>query len=349
MTERDDLWRRLAVADRSAAGEARRLVGGFCTSAGLQQRRGEIELAVTELATNLLSHAQRGALYFRVSPEPDLVEVLAIDRGPGIANTRQIMHDGFSTAGTLGIGLGMVRRSADRFGIESHLHAGTTVWARWYTDLAAVRETPNAVQIGTMCRALSGQTACGDGWCWSAQTQTLLVVDGLGHGPRAQDAAIAARQTFAELEGAAPPLPALMDALHSALAPTRGAAATLIRIDSAAREVAVLGMGNIGVRLFEGRTSHAFARTAGIVGQGLRRSPIHRCSWSDDGAVLVAHSDGIRSRWAESVDRRLLAMPMPVVAGAIYRDHERFTDDAVVVCMRLPDRSPDPTGSEASP
>src|SRR5690606_21931030 len=120
-----------------------------------------------------------GALYFRVGVAPDLFEVLAIDHGPGVANTREIMRDGFSTSGTLGIGLGVVRRSADRFGIESRLRAGTTVWARWYDDRAGPLPTSNAIEVGGLCRALSGQTACGDGWSYSAETQTLLVIDGL--------------------------------------------------------------------------------------------------------------------------------------------------------------------------
>jgi serine/threonine-protein kinase RsbT len=53
--------------------------------------------------------------------------VTAVDDGPGIADIRQAMSDGFSTSGSLGLGLPGVRRIMDEFEIHSRSSQGTTV------------------------------------------------------------------------------------------------------------------------------------------------------------------------------------------------------------------------------
>src|SRR5688500_2123976 len=92
-------------------------------------RQGEVAIVVTELATNLVKHARGGELLIR-AVEDGTLEVLAVDRGGGIARPAEVMRDGYSTAGTLGAGLGAVRRLAARFDLYSTPGAGTVVMAR---------------------------------------------------------------------------------------------------------------------------------------------------------------------------------------------------------------------------
>jgi serine/threonine-protein kinase RsbT len=90
-----------------------------------------IATAISELARNIVSYARHGEI--RIIPQnsgrPGIV-IVATDEGPGIEDIRQAMRDGFSTSGSLGLGLPGVRRLMDEFEIASERGKGTTVIAK---------------------------------------------------------------------------------------------------------------------------------------------------------------------------------------------------------------------------
>lgn len=87
--------------------------------------------AGSELARNILRYATSGqgvvSIEETVGGTRHGVRAVFADRGPGIADLEQVMQDGFSTAGSLGIGLPGSRRLVDEFSIESVPGQGTTV------------------------------------------------------------------------------------------------------------------------------------------------------------------------------------------------------------------------------
>ena len=88
-----------------------------------------IATAISELARNIVSYARRGEILLRRmqnSTQQGIV-VVASDEGPGIRDIPQAMRDGFSTSGSLGLGLPGVRRLMDEFEIASQPGRGTTV------------------------------------------------------------------------------------------------------------------------------------------------------------------------------------------------------------------------------
>jgi serine/threonine-protein kinase RsbT len=91
-----------------------------------------IATAISEIARNILVYAQRGELDFSVAEEGSRrgIAVVARDQGPGIADIEQAMRDGFSTGGSLGLGLPGARRLMDEFEIESQVGVGTTIRMR---------------------------------------------------------------------------------------------------------------------------------------------------------------------------------------------------------------------------
>jgi serine/threonine-protein kinase RsbT len=90
--------------------------------------------AISELARNILRYAGTGEIVLTRVVERSRrgVAVLAHDDGPGIDDIRLAMRDGYSTSGSLGVGLGGARRLMDGFHIDSEPGAGTTVAAvKW--------------------------------------------------------------------------------------------------------------------------------------------------------------------------------------------------------------------------
>lgn len=118
-----------------AAQEAMRLAG----MAGLNStKQFMVATAVSELSTNIRRYAGEGEITIRVIEDESRkgVEVVAQDSGPGIADIKAALKDGFSTTETsLGLGLGGARRLMDEFTIDSKAGSGTRIRARKWTTL----------------------------------------------------------------------------------------------------------------------------------------------------------------------------------------------------------------------
>lgn len=91
-----------------------------------------VATAISELARNIVRYAVRGEIILRVVDDRGRlgVEVIATDDGPGIPDVALAMQDGYSTSGSLGLGLPGTRRLMDELEIHSELGKGTTVTAR---------------------------------------------------------------------------------------------------------------------------------------------------------------------------------------------------------------------------
>ena len=162
----DDVWIRQQV---SLPTQARRSAAALGRRIGLSAERvAEVELAVTEAAVNLNTHAVDGALLLRLSggDECRAVELLVLDHGPGMADVAAARRDGVSSAGTLGIGLGVVERMADSFEVHSFAGRGTVLVARFRrrgSRAEPAGKCPEPTIVG-LTRPLSGEQLCGDAW-----------------------------------------------------------------------------------------------------------------------------------------------------------------------------------------
>lgn len=88
-----------------------------------------IATAISEVTRNILSYAGSGELRLQLvrnGPRAG-VSIVASDHGPGIADLFSAMQDGFSTSGSLGLGLPGSKRLMDEFDIVSEVGKGTTV------------------------------------------------------------------------------------------------------------------------------------------------------------------------------------------------------------------------------
>ncbi|MBI4861828.1 MAG: anti-sigma regulatory factor [Candidatus Riflebacteria bacterium] len=119
----------------------------FAREIGFSRRDATgIAIAVSELATNLLTHASRGAIVLTELRDRPGLSVEAIDEGPSIPDVAAALQDGFSRGvrvddpftvspadrESLGCGLGAVQRLMDELSVESSPGRGTRVTARKY-------------------------------------------------------------------------------------------------------------------------------------------------------------------------------------------------------------------------
>src|ERR1044071_3320249 len=111
----------IAVAESSQAGQARRDAAALAARLGFsEEAQGKVAIVVSEAAKNLVAHAREGLILLRaLHAGPHLgVEMLALDKGPGMADVERCLQDGYSTAGTGGVGLGAMRRMSSVFDID---------------------------------------------------------------------------------------------------------------------------------------------------------------------------------------------------------------------------------------
>lgn len=322
------------VTDASQVAQARRTVTAFAARCGASQARvGAIAIVVTELATNLLKHGGGGEMLAGSFDDADGlgVEVLALDRGTGMADVARCMQDGYSTAGSLGQGLGAAARQSDHLRIWSQPGQGTVVSAR-----CMLQPPPAGVrsQCGAAVTPYPGEVACGDDWACVYPTTgpTLLLADGSGHGTEAQKAAHLAAETF-RMHGAEN-TEDLVGRLHRALMPTRGAALAVARIDRAASVVRFTGVGNITGTVIAGGKVMRMVSHNGTAGHVAPR--IREFTYAFSGVPLVIlHSDGVAARWDLSAYPGLVGQHPSLVAATLLRDFRRGRDDASVVALRL--------------
>lgn len=319
------------IDDLSHVAATRRAATEFAERAGFDAKViGRIALAVTEMATNILRHAGRGEMAIARFDDCDGrgLELLALDRGPGIADPRRAVEDGFSTAGGAGTGLGAIRRQADRFVLWSHPGCGTAVLARFGLGAATC-----GAALGAVVEPIAGESDCGDRFAHAntATGPTVLMVDGSGHGTAAAVAASAAATTFlAHVEADAP---VLLQRLHQALAHTRGAAVAVARVDRQAGVVRFAGIGNICGAVVAGANVKRMVSLNGIIGHVVPRVTEFTYPWQA-GAAVILHSDGLSAKWDLGRYPGLAACHPSIIAGVLFRDHRRRHDDAGIVVMR---------------
>src|SRR5262249_44621427 len=160
------------------------------------------------------------------------IEIVGIDRGKGIADLERCLRDGCSTAGNPGTGLGAIQRLSADFDIWSAVGQGTAVLARLWMKPPSRAATGPRVAVGFAGAAHTGESVSGDAWAvaQSGGRTLLLLVDGLGHGIVAANAAHEAVRLFHDNVRLAPVV--IVQALHEGLRRTCGAAVAVTEIAS---------------------------------------------------------------------------------------------------------------------
>jgi anti-sigma regulatory factor (Ser/Thr protein kinase) len=326
----------LSLTDQSGVAEARRVTIKLAQRLGFAERyQGDAALVASEAATNIIKYAGRGELLLRQYMTGDIpgIELIALDRGPGIGNLDAARRDGFSTGGSLGAGLGTMSRRSHFFDIYSVAGAGTAVLARIQNARSHVVGA-SRFSVGARSTPKAGQEVCGDAWGieeLDGQMRTVLL-DGLGHGPLASDASLRAVEIFRQADRLDTPGDILRLA-HEGLKGTRGAVMAVAAIDMAAGSVKFAGVGNIVGSVVSGESSEHLLSTDGTVGYNMRLVREDSVEWNARSTMILT-TDGLSTRWNLHRHPGLIQHHPSLIAAVLHRDFSRDSDDATVVVVK---------------
>jgi anti-sigma regulatory factor (Ser/Thr protein kinase) len=328
----------IPVSDDSQVGEARRIATALASSLLFNEMdSGKVARVVTEIGNNIQNHAERGEILIRSVHDAigTGVEILGIDHGPGMSSINLCMEEGYSTTGATGVGLGGIRRLSGIFALDSARDKGTCILSRIYRSHPSFPlATPVSFDSGVVVAPHPQERIPGDGYYVHEASGicTAMVVDGLGHGPLAAEAAQKACLMMQEF--GSDPLEDLIQNIHLALRGTRGAAIGIARILPEQHELRFIGVGNISASLVQpDGLSKSVISYPGIIGHEMRRPREIVYPWNEH-TIVVMHSDGLQNHWSATAYPLALSSEASLLAAVLYRDCNRGRDDVTVLTIK---------------
>ncbi|MBI3778738.1 MAG: SpoIIE family protein phosphatase [Gammaproteobacteria bacterium] len=302
-------------------------------------KREQMELVCNEMVTNQNKFADGNGLvqiWETAHPGPAL-DLFAFDYGKGIPNIKAAQQDGYTTAGTMGKGLGAIRRLsseseiysiAEEYAGENPWH-GTAVWARFHQD---DHDAALPHQIGSYARSYQDSAFNGDliqVRCGPHKTRWLHM-DGLGHGREAAEV-VEGIGYFLDDET---PVDGLMQRLSQRLQGTRGAVAMICEVDAVEQTFKVCGVGDMVAYLISSGDKKAISFSPGVLGHAHRTPETTTLSFPPQ-ALLLTASDGLRRSITLRTFPELWRLHPQMIALVLGQVMGRHNDDRSVFTIRV--------------
>ncbi len=339
----------IPIDESHHVGIAIRKVSKLVKELGFSEKEfSETLIVVSELANNLIEHeAIEGKIICSLIEEgtKKYIQIISEDKGPGIANVETVMEDGYSTSGTLGIGLGAIMRLMSDFRITSNINdvktarnnnirsqIGTKIITKKYLsqreDTADISQSK--IKFGIFSRSKYGEKYNGDNYFLQRfEDKTIAaVIDGLGHGQPASEASTEARLYL--VENYKKPLDVIINGLHARLKSTRGAVISIALIDDEKGELEYVGIGNVLTMVFNSPTPIKPVNYTGSLGYMLRNFRVFQYPWVK-GNIIIMTSDGISERYDSNRDPNFLKKHPIIIANTILKEYGNAHDDATVL------------------
>jgi anti-sigma regulatory factor (Ser/Thr protein kinase) len=334
----NNVHRSFNVADRSYFAIIKREVHSLSLNAGFSaQKRGEIDIIVAELVSNLVKHGGGGQVLVKLEEETGntLLELIGIDSGKGMADVNRMMVDGISTQNTLGQGMGAMKRLSHLFQVYSVKDWGTVTLIRVWKNEPALFNTAPLTQIRSVIIPKPGETFCGDGFFHKATTDTryFFLGDGLGHGPEAEKAVTLAGDAFMKCREKDPT--AIIRHINASVRKTRGLVGTVVCLDVKEKKWRICGIGNILTRIADGIELKNYMAYNGIIGLNVPNTLKSHEMPYENGQQLIMCSDGIKTRWEIFRYQTIIRYDLSILCATLLKDFSRNTDDAAVVACKI--------------
>ncbi|MFW9996459.1 MAG: ATP-binding protein [Candidatus Odinarchaeota archaeon] len=308
-------------------------------------KSAEIGLVAGELASNLVKYANKGMISITECNEDGQAGMVieSIDNGPGILDIEQAMVNGYSTADSLGYGLGTVNRLMDEVDIQSTSESGTRITCKkWKSvDLQALRSCP--LDIGVATRPHPRFTMNGDAFIIKKWSQSALagVIDGLGHGQFAFKASSTARAYIEKHFDQS--LLNIFQGVGRACRSTRGVVMALVRFNWSERRVIHASIGNITTKIISDQKPVHLTIRRGIIGVNAPLPQINEYLW-EPGQIMILFSDGLTSRWDWKDFSYLASQKAEAIARELLKKLAKYNDDVTVLVVKEKHYEEEPHG-----
>lgn len=332
----DFLFQSYKIEERSYVAFIKREIHNLVAPHFTKTRAAEIDIIISELTSNLVKHAGKGELLYRIYDEKGekAFEALCVDHGPGIRDVNQAMKDGVSTRNTLGQGLGAIARLSNLSQVYSLSGWGTIVYSRCYQQ-SGREVSQEAIQARGIILTKPGESVSGDAVSirrMKGRTM-VFVADGLGHGIHAREAAETGITIFRETTSHDPS--EIIREMNVGLRKTRGLVGTVAVLDHQARRWQLCGVGNISTRLHQGIEHRNYICNNGIIGLNIPSRLVNSTLAQEKSQHLIFCSDGIKTRWSVLQYPAILKYDPIMLAAAVYKDHARMNDDMTVLIVKV--------------
>lgn len=333
------MQRLIYITDESIIGYTRRELKQLCDEYGYETVKENASIVVTELASNGIKHAKDSCILLKPIDKGKArgIEIVYLDKGPGL-EIEKVQKDGFSTAGSLGVGLGAIKRLSSECHLYSQHGKGTCIVCRLYekstTPPLAVKNllSLEKFEYSYICLPVSGEEHCGDDVAlYICKDYALVfVADGLGHGDFANQAVVKAKEIFYENTDKEPA--AIIEKIDKALYSTRGAAVSIAKIIPVEQKVVYSGVGNISGAIIGQKRVNMVSHN-GTLGMGNNKVQTFVYPWQKNN-VLIMHSDGVSSKWSFEEYPDVLGKDLSIIGGVIFRGYHRPKDDAAILVVK---------------
>lgn len=322
------------IVEASQIGAMRRRSLQFAQSLGYPEDvLDRIGLVVNEAGTNLLRHAGGGRMMALEAEQPGVLQIVAVDSGSGIASVEKALEDGFTTVpgqgGSMGVGLGTIQRQSDNLEVYSDQEGTTLVASLLKRSGAALPEE----SIAGLIVPKPGFDVGGDAWAArrTGNGHLVMLIDVLGHGPKAQEEA---QKAIAAFNGSrSVTVEATEAAVAEALAGERGAAILIVELGAPGQPLRAVGLGNVRGEIIVGSERRGIPSAPGISGSSARRPHPTEHDWPA-GATLILSTDGLKTTQRTPEPPAIFHRAPIVAAATILERRRRNTDDSGIVVVK---------------
>ncbi|WP_347052594.1 SpoIIE family protein phosphatase [Flavobacterium olei] len=335
----DNTFSTYKIDDRSLIAFIKREIHNLALKIGFTPHRAaETDIIIAELTSNLMKFANGGELLYRANfnGEYNEIEIYCLDKGIGFENVAKIMNDGYSSANTLGHGLGSIKRLSNDFQIYSMKNWGCVQYVK-IGEKADIELSPVKSGLDHTCIAVNypNEKICGDGYYIKHNSKgfQIFVGDGLGHGEGAHEAVEAAIKAFRQTIETDPE--SILRDIHSKVKKSRGLVATIAAVDYKSESWSICGIGNINTRIYNGLDNKTYTPYNGIIGHNIPRTLNSTIVPYRKHQIIIMHSDGLRTRWNLNDLSAIFKQSPGIISAALYKENVRGTDDATILVGKI--------------
>jgi anti-sigma regulatory factor (Ser/Thr protein kinase) len=288
----------------------------------------KIGLGVMEISQNILDHATAGMVHIDSLNEGRILRIELSDEGNGIPDINKIFQDGYSSSQTsLGIGMGVAKRSFDQCIVKSIPNQGTHVTLEKYLPL-----DKNHIQYGSVSVKDERYLVNGDKIftkAYDGDSLLIAMIDGAGQGQSAADISECISSVISKTYR--DDLVQLIYACDEALSVSDfegGAAMTLIRFMPSS--LSILGVGDTHTYIARPHKLQPIGHIYGRIGVDNLPSLNAKSITYNDDFSLVCCTDGIKTDAEQYIIDRF-SSPRNNAAHIFNTYHRPYGDASVFV------------------